>query len=54
MKDRKWDIAYIREQFPQTRFRRFDRVGHGGLAPLQPERLVRGLIRVMESEEVGV
>ena len=54
MKERKWDIAYIREQFPQVRFRRFDRVGHGGLAPLQPERLVRGLIRVMESEEVGV
>ena len=46
-KDRKWDIDYVKKHFPQTRFRRFDHVGHGGLAPLQPERLVRNLERIM-------
>ena len=46
-KDRKWDIAYVKSRFPQTRFRRFDNIGHGGLAPLQPKRLVRNLERVM-------
>lgn len=46
-KDRKWDIAYVKEHFPQTRFRRFDNIGHGGLAPLQPERLAKNLERVM-------
>ena len=47
MKDRKWDIDYVKKHFPQTRFRRFENVGHGGLAPLKPERLVRNLERMM-------
>ena len=47
MKDRKWDIDYVKNHFPQARFRRFSNVGHGGLAPLQPERLVRNLERIM-------
>ena len=47
-KDRKWDIEYVKTHFPQTRFRRFDNAGHGGLAPLQPERLVRNLERIMK------
>lgn len=42
-KDRKWDIAYIKENFPQTKFRQLKNVGHGGLASLQPERLVRDI-----------
>ena len=46
-KDRKWDIRYIREHFPQTKFRRVSGTGHGGLAALQPQRLVRGLERAM-------
>ena len=48
-KDRKWDIDYVKKHFPRTKFRRFDNVGHGGLAPLQPKRLVRNLERIMES-----
>lgn len=39
-KDRKWDIAYIQKAFPNTRFLRFQDVGHGGLAPFHPEKLV--------------
>ena len=53
-KDRKWDISYMKKTLPQTRFRRFDNVGHGGLAALQPERLVRGLERAMGEKESGV
>ena len=47
-KDRKWDIDYIRKNFPQTEFRKFEDVGHGGLAALKPELLaaeIEGLIR---------
>ena len=47
-KDRKWDIRYMRNQFPKTKFRRLSGVGHGGLAALQPERLARGLERAMD------
>ena len=46
-KDRRWDIDYVKKHFPQTRFRRFENVGHAGLAPLQPERLVKNLERIM-------
>ena len=47
-KDRKWDIDYIRKNFTQTEFRKFEDVGHGGLAALKPELLaaeIEGLIR---------
>lgn len=50
-RDRKWDIDYVKKNLPQTRFRRFDHIGHGGLAALQPKRLVRGLERVMGVKE---
>lgn len=42
-KDRAWDIAYVKKHIPQTEFRALENVGHGGLAPLQPERLAAGL-----------
>ena len=42
-KDRRWDISYIRKAFPNTHFVRFKNVGHGGLAPFHPEKLVRGI-----------
>lgn len=47
VKDRKWDVAYIRQHFPQTVFRKIKNVGHGGLAPFNPERFVRGIERVI-------
>ncbi len=43
MKDRKTDIKYMKKCFPQTRFKLVKNAGHGGLAPFQPERLVKGL-----------
>lgn len=46
-KDRKLDIRYIKKQFPDTVFRVFEEVGHGGLAALKPELLALELERVI-------
>ncbi len=46
--NRKWDIQYIRKRFPQTTFRVFEDIGHGGLAALKPGLLVSELERMME------
>ena len=45
-KARRWDIEYIRKQFPGTVFRVFENIGHGGLAALKPELLVSEIERV--------
>ena len=44
---RKWDIAYIRKNFPNTRFRVFKEIGHGGLAALKTELLASELDRAI-------
>lgn len=49
-KDRKWDMEYVKKHIPQTVFRKFGNIGHGGLAALQPERLASG-IETLISEE---
>ncbi len=41
--DRRWDVAYIRKIFPHTIFRKIENVGHGGLAPFNPEKFARGI-----------
>ena len=46
-KARKWDIRYIKEQFPGTVFRIFEETGHGGLAALRPELMVSELERTI-------
>ena len=46
-KDRKGDIAYIRQNLPQTVFKVFEDIGHGGLAALKSELLAAELTRVM-------
>lgn len=46
-KDRKWDIDYVKQHFPQTTFKVFKNIGHGGLAALQPELMTSELIRVI-------
>ena len=43
----KWDIGYIRRQLPDTVFRMFEDIGHGGLAVLRPELLVTQLEKAM-------
>jgi len=45
--DRKGNIAYIRQNLPQTVFKVFEDIGHGGLAALKPELLAAELTRVM-------
>ena len=47
-KDRKWDIDYIKKNLPQTEFRMFQDIGHGGLASTKPELLAAELERVAE------
>ena len=42
-KDRKWDIAYVKETLPGIHFRRYKNVGHGGLAALAPKKLAKVL-----------
>lgn len=39
-KERKQDIAYIRNKFPQTKFEVLPKVGHAGLVLLRPELFV--------------
>ena len=46
-KDRKSDIAYIKKNLPQTVFKVFNNIGHGGLAALKPDLLAEELTRVM-------
>ncbi len=46
-KARKWDIRYIKDHFPYTKFRVFEDIGHGGLAALKPELLASELNRVI-------
>lgn len=46
-KDRAWDIKYVKKMFPDAVFRKMTNVGHGGLAPLQSERLVEGMERLI-------
>jgi len=38
----------MKKHFPMTKFRRLSGGGHGGLAALQPKRLMLGLERVMD------
>lgn len=43
VKDRRADVAYVKKVFPHTVFRKIKNVGHGGLAPFNPEKFVRGI-----------
>nr|MCR4788877.1 alpha/beta hydrolase [Lachnospiraceae bacterium] len=45
VKDRRSDVAYVKEIYPHAIFRKVSNVGHGGLAPFAPERFVRGIER---------
>ncbi|MBP5660636.1 MAG: alpha/beta hydrolase [Lachnospiraceae bacterium] len=47
IKDRKADIAYVKEHFPETIFMKIKDTGHGGLAPFQPEKFVKGIERAV-------
>ena len=49
-KDRKWDIGYIRRVFPKAVFRRFEDIGHGGLAAFRPEIMASEIERTIKGE----
>ncbi len=44
---RKQDIIYVKKNIPQTVFRKFRDVGHGGLAVLHPEKFSKKLRALM-------
>ncbi len=46
VKDRRADVKYIKQIFPKTIFRKISNVGHGGLAPFNPERFATGIEKV--------
>ena len=51
MKDRTADVAYIKRVFPHTILRKVKNMGHGGLAPFNPELFVRGIERAIKEEK---
>ncbi len=51
LKDRKWDIEYVKKHFPKTTFKMYKGIGHGGLAALQPELMTFELIKVIDDSE---
>lgn len=40
-RERKWDIAYMRQKFPQTKFEVLPELGHAGFVLLKPELFVK-------------
>ena len=48
---RKQDIAYVKKNLPQTVFRHFRDVGHGGMAVLHPERFSGELEKLIGASE---
>ncbi|MBR1797737.1 MAG: alpha/beta hydrolase [Clostridiales bacterium] len=42
-KERKADIAYVKEKLPRTVFEKIENVGHGGMAPFKPELFIEKL-----------
>lgn len=46
--ERKWDIRYMRRQFPGIQFCEFKGSGHGGLAVTKPQLLARELERLIQ------
>lgn len=42
-KDRAWDIQYVKNHFPDTEFIEFENIGHGSMASLYPQKMVKCL-----------
>ena len=53
VRNRRADVKYIRKAFPHTTFRKVSDVGHGGLAPFNSERFVRGIERACGMGNLG-
>ncbi|MGP1586721.1 MAG: alpha/beta fold hydrolase [Treponemataceae bacterium] len=46
-KERLWDIKYVKNNFPNTKFVKFENVGHGGMAPLHPNDMARLIVELI-------
>lgn len=42
-KERAWDIRYVKNHFPSTEFIEFKNMGHGSMASLYPQKMVKCL-----------
>lgn len=51
IKERKWDISYIREHFSLCRFRKFRDLGHGGLAVVKPELFSKAMDSIITKQK---
>ena len=49
-KDRAWDIKYIKNHFPDTRLINFENMGHGSMASLHPQKMVKCLEVIIDAE----
>ena len=49
-KDRAWDIKYIKNHFPDTRLINFENMGHGSMASLYPQKMVKCLEVIIDAE----
>ncbi len=53
LKDRKWDIEYVKKHFSKTTFKIFKDIGHAGLAALKPELMAFEMKRVINIDITG-
>ena len=51
-KDRKKDLTFIRDDFPQARILKYTNLGHGGLAVLKPGVLAKRIEDLCERDEI--
>ena len=48
IKDRKWDIKYVKKHFQKSTFKMFEGIGHGGLAALKPKLMASEIKRIIK------
>ena len=54
VKDRRSDVAYIKKVFPHAILKKIKDVGHGGLAPFNPELFAKGIERAVREGNSNV
>ena len=52
-KERKADIAWMKQHLPQTRFRFFENIGHAGMTLLEPELFAREIRRIIRESDTS-
>jgi pimeloyl-ACP methyl ester carboxylesterase len=49
-KARAWDIAYIKKKFQNAHFVKLERIGHGGMASTQPQKMANRLTNLLKQQ----